>query len=1015
MDLFESVPSLSSDDARTLLAATWGIEGATVTELPSERDQNFRVSVDGAPTHVLKVANATEDPAFLDAQQAVWLHTAAHPGTPNLVSCRDGAATATVPGVDGHEHVALLLTWVDGRPLADRAHRPSSLLRSLGEALGEMDAVLDGFDHPGAHRTFHWDLQQARAQVDEHRHTIADPAVAEQVDAVVAMWDERVAPAMADLRRSVIHSDANDHNVMTAGDDVTGIIDFGDMVHSVTVANVAIAGAYACLDTVDPLAAIQAVVGGYHERHPLTDGELEVVWPMTLMRLAVSSTLAAVQMAARPDDEYLAVSQAPIQRTLPKLLAHASGYGTAAMRSACGLEPIPTAPDVREFLAGITDAPPILDAPLTPENSVHVDMRVASAQLPWDRAWNPSPGAFAPEGCEEFMEAAGASYGIGGYDEARLIYTHPMFRASDEYSSEWRTIHTGLDLFAPAGTPVHCPLPGVVHSVRLSPGEQDYGHVILVRHATDTGTEFHTLYGHLSAASVDMVQPGQAIDAGTQIATLGAPHENGGWSPHLHLMVITDLLDNTDEFAGVGFESQRDVWTSLCLDPSGIAGVPDGVVEADRTHDATLADRRRLLGPSLSLSYDRPLRIERGWMQHLWDERGRRYLDAYNNVPHVGHSHPRVTEAAVDQLRVLNTNTRYLHEQRVEYARRLTDALPDGLDVCFFVSSASEANELALRLQRAATGSRDLIVNEGAYHGHTTTLIDISPYKHDGPGGEGRPGWVHAVPLADTYRGPHRGEDAGARHAADVAATIDALERSGRRLGGFIAETAPSVGGQIILPPGYLAGVYEHVRAAGGICIADEVQTGFGRTGSFCAFDAQDVVPDIVIFGKPIGNGHPLAAVVTSREIAEAFDTGMEWFATFGGNTVACAVGLAVLDVVEEDGLTEHAGRVGAQMLDDLRELQSRHEIVGDVRGAGLFLGVELVRDRDTLEAADAEAAYVASRMAELGILLGTDGPLHNVVKIRPPMPFTGKDGADVVEQLDRVLSELTPGPRQFR
>ncbi len=1015
MELFESVPSLSPTEAIELLREVWGITAEDAVSLPSERDQNFRVVVNGSPTHVLKIVNATEDPTFLAAQQAVWEHTSDNPVTPNLVQTRDAAATTTVEGARGQAHVALLLTWLDGLPLADRGHRPPDLLQSLGESLGQLDAALDGFDHPGAHRDFHWDLQHAQRQLAEHRATVGDPTVRAEVDAVEAMWTERVEPRLSTLRRSVIHSDANDHNVMTIGDDVTGIIDFGDMVHSVTVANVAIAAAYACLDADDPLRAIQDVVAGYHRQHPLTEEEVEVLWPMTLMRLAVSSALAAVQLAARPDDPYLSVSQAPIRRTLPKLLAHAAGYGSAAMRSACGWEPIPGATDVRSYLATVTDAPPILDAPLTADNTVHIDMRVASPQLPWDRAWNPSPGEVAPEGCEEVMAASGADYGIGGYDEARLIYTHEMFRASDEFASEWRTIHTGLDLFAPAGTPVHCPLPGVVHSVRASPGEQDYGHVILVRHETPAGTPFHTLYGHLSAASIEMVQPGMSVEAGALIATLGAPHENGGWSPHLHLMVITDLLDNHDEFAGVGFESQRDVWTSLCLDPSGIAGVPDGVVASDRPHGETLEDRRDLVGPSLSLSYDRPLRMERGWMQYLWDERGRRFLDAYNNVPHVGHSHPRVTEAAVEQLRVLNTNTRYLHEHRVAYARRLTDALPDGLDVCFFVSSASEANELALRLQRAVTGTTDLIVNEGAYHGHTTTLIDISPYKHDGPGGEGRPDWVHAVPLADTYRGAHRGDDAGPRYAADVAETIRALEHSGRALGGFIAETAPSVGGQIILPPGYLSSVYEHVRAAGGVCIADEVQTGFGRTGSFSAFDAQGVVPDIAIFGKPIGNGHPLAAVVTSREIADAFDTGMEWFATFGGNTVSCAVGLAVLDVVEEEGLTEHAARVGAQILDDLRELQSRHEIVGDVRGSGLFLGVELVRNRDTQEAADAEASYVASRMAELGILLGTDGPLHNVIKIRPPMPFDRQNGHDVVEQLDRVLSELTPGPRQFR
>src|SRR5213078_2201264 len=265
----------------------------------------------------------------------------------------------------------------------------------------------------------------------------------------------------------------------------------------------------------------------------------------------------------------------------------------------------------------------------------------------------------------------------------------------------------------------------------------------------------------------------------------------------------------------------------------------------------------------------------------------------------------------------------------------------------------SEANELAIRLARACTGRRDLLVLDAAYHGNTTTLIDASPYKHAGPGGGGAPDWVHTAPLADDYRGPYRRGDpeAGARYAADAARIIEGLGDApgarGRQLAGFLAESCPSVGGQIMFPAGYLAGVYQAVRRAGGVCIADEVQTGLGRIGTHLwAFEAQGVVPDIVVMGKPLGNGHPLAAVVTTRAIA-------------------------------------------------------------DVRGSGLFLGVELVDDRTTLAPAAAAADYVANRMRDRGILIGTDGPHHNVLKIRPPMPFDRADAARLVETLDDVLGEL--------
>jgi 4-aminobutyrate aminotransferase-like enzyme len=288
-------------------------------------------------------------------------------------------------------------------------------------------------------------------------------------------------------------------------------------------------------------------------------------------------------------------------------------------------------------------------------------------------------------------------------------------------------------------------------------------------------------------------------------------------------------------------------------------------MKPEKTTQAIAAARRELIGRNVRTSYRNPLHIVRASMQYLFDETGRRYVDGYNNVPHVGHCHPAVIEQAARQSSILNTNTRYLHESLEAFAASLTVTLPAPLQVCYFVNSGSEANELALRLARAHTSARDLIVLEAAYHGNTTTLIDISPYKADGPGGTGHASWVHVVPIADVYRGEHRAgdSDAGAKYAASVADEIGRLRAAGGRFCGFIAESCPSVGGQIIFPPGYLAEVYRHVRAAGGVCIADEVQTAYGRLGhSFYAFEEQRVVPDIVVLGKPIGNGFPLGAVV---------------------------------------------------------------------------------------------------------------------------------------------------------
>ncbi|HYV13792.1 MAG TPA: aminotransferase class III-fold pyridoxal phosphate-dependent enzyme [Pyrinomonadaceae bacterium] len=375
----------------------------------------------------------------------------------------------------------------------------------------------------------------------------------------------------------------------------------------------------------------------------------------------------------------------------------------------------------------------------------------------------------------------------------------------------------------------------------------------------------------------------------------------------------------------------------------------------------------------MSVAYETPLHIVRGAMQYLYDDAGRQYLDAYNNVAHVGHCHPKVVAAGQRQMEVLNTNTRYLSELILEYAEKLTATLPESLSVCFFVNSGSEANELAIRLARAHTKARDMIVLEHAYHGNTTTLIDISPYKH-----ATAPSWVHTARLAD------------AEHVTEIIQNLPAP------LCGFIAESMPSVAGQIVLPDGYLNKVYDAVRGAGGFCIADEVQTGFGRTGThFYAFERYGVVPDIVVLGKPIGNGHPIGAVITTRAIADSFDNGMEFFSTFGGNNVSCAIGLKVLEVVQEENLQAHALRVGNNLLAGLHELNPRHEVIREIRGSGFFLGVELVED----------AHRVVNQMRERGILMGTEGPLHNVIKIRPSMPFSEADADRLVSTLDEVLT----------
>jgi 4-aminobutyrate aminotransferase-like enzyme/Ser/Thr protein kinase RdoA (MazF antagonist) len=1018
--LLHQSPRFDLADAEQIAREHFGVDGRA-HPLSSERDQNFLVQGRDGTRIVLKIANAGEQKTMLEAQQRAITHLAQRLDiTPRVLSTVNGRALVEVPSADGKRHWVWAISWLQGAPLASVSRRSRALDEDVGRQVGALQRELLDFDHPGLHRDFYWDLANARAIIDEKCALIDDAELRKTIDRIVAEIDRQTIPRLTNVRRAIVHNDLNDHNILVGSvidradleardQRVTGIVDFGDMVHSYRVGELAIAIAYQLLDRDDPLGVAASVTRGYCERNTLDDDELAALFGLVLLRLCVSACIAAEQRRQSPENTYLGVSQQAIRRVLPRLATIPFGLAEVTFRAAAGVEPSPRAQRVREFLKRESAVSPVLGLDLEREPCIVLDLSVSSPLVAGDPADNVERKL--TERVFGEMTAAPVGVGIGRYNEPRLVYVAPAFATGTRPTDPHRTIHIGLDLFAPADTPVFAPLPGTVHAFADNAALQDYGPVIILRHETDTGEEFFTLYGHLSRESLAGVKLGQLVNAGDRVASLGVPEVNGGWTPHLHLQIIVDLLGLGTDFPGVALPSQRDAWVTLCPDPNLLTRIPDRRFPPSPPNKAeTLAARGAHIGRNLSIAYADPVKVVRGWKQYLYDDDGRRYIDAYNNVPHVGHSHPRVVEAAAGQMRVLNTNTRYPHDLLNAYAERLLATLPAPLDVCFFVNSASEANELALRLARAYTEAGDVIVLDAAYHGNTTSLIDISPYKHAGPGGMGAREWVHVAPLPDVYRGPIKANDAhaGEKYAGMVAEKIAFMAREGRHLAAFIAETCPSVGGQLVFPPGYLENVYAHVRKAGGVCIADEVQTGLGRMGtSFWAFEDQRVVPDIVVMGKPLGNGHPIGAVATTRAIADAFDNGMEFFSTFGGNTVSCAVGLAVLDVVLDEGLREHARTVGERLLAGLRPLVDRYPIVGDVRGSGLFLGVELVRNRETLEPAGAEASFIANRMRERGVLLGTDGPHHNVVKIRPPMPFSDTDADVLLEAFERSVREL--------
>jgi 4-aminobutyrate aminotransferase-like enzyme len=413
------------------------------------------------------------------------------------------------------------------------------------------------------------------------------------------------------------------------------------------------------------------------------------------------------------------------------------------------------------------------------------------------------------------------------------------------------------------------------------------------------------------------------------------------------------------------------------------------------------------MGSAYRLFYDRPVHLVRGEGVWLWDAAGRKYLDMYNNVPHVGHCHPRVVEAICEQAARLNTHTRYLHEHVLDLADRLTARLPDAMDTAMFCCTGSEANELALRIARSVTGGTGIIVTDAAYHGNTQATFEIST---DSIPRTLVPEHVATVPAPDTFRGEYRGEDAADRYAEHVREAIAMLQGRGIRPTAFVIDTIVSSSGVVEPPAGYLRRVADIVHEAGCLFIADEVQPGFGRTGrNFWGFEADGFEPDIVTMGKPMGNGHPVSAVVTRSEVAEEFARHGGYFNTFGGNPVACAAALAVLDIIEEERLQENALEVGSHIVDSLRRMAAKHDCIGDVRGHGLFLAVELVEDAEQRTPATGLAKTVVNELREHGVLTGSIGPDNNILKLRPPLVLTRGDADDMLSRLDAVLGECRP------
>lgn len=750
----------------TLIKQHFHFKKVKIKKLDGYENLNYRVETEQG-TYVFKTYKDTDETwDLLEAENDILNHLQEEKNSkyPNPISFPDGSFIKKLT-MSGELRVCRMLSFLPGQFFGD-VLQTQQLFESFGKFIADLDLKLESHkNYTIQARRWEWnitDLELNRRYFSE----ISSSTDRKIVSYFFQQYQEVVLPALSDLKKSIIHNDPNEWNVLVDEGEVSAIIDFGDLGYSVQIADLAVGIAYACYDKAAPLAWASHILKGFNQTRAIEEDEISILFYLIAAKMCISVCNSAHSRKQNPENSYATSSEEKAWSLLRKLIEI---------------------------------------GPIKAENT--------------------------------FRDAIGLK-----------------------------------------------------------------------------------------------VKP---------------------------------------------------------------------IVEEKRM----LRKRQEHISRILSISYSKPIHMERAAFQYMYDAHGNSFLDAYNNIPHVGHSHPKVVEAGQRQMAKLNTNTRYLYDSLNSYAHKLLSKFPDSLSKVYFVNSGSAASDLAIRMVEAHVGHKRLMVMEHGYHGNTQTGTDISDYKFSNKAGRGQKDHVIKTAIPDTFRGQYRNNDgsAGLSYAKDA---VDLL-RNYDSVGAFISEPIVGCGGQIPLADGYLKSLYPAIRKQGGLCISDEVQTGFGRLGDhFWGYEAHEVIPDIVILGKPMGNGHPIGAVVCTEVVSESFSQGVEFFSSFGGNPISCAIGEAVLDTLNEENLQQNAKEVGDHYRLLFKELQNDFSCIGDIRGSGLFIGVELVKDSEGNDPNTELAQVLKNELRNHNILVSTDGPFDNVIKTKPPLCFTKENASRVVENIFQILKE---------
>ncbi|MCY4161956.1 MAG: aminotransferase class III-fold pyridoxal phosphate-dependent enzyme [Flavobacteriaceae bacterium] len=993
------------DIVQKIVKDSYGIEPHVIQPLRGEVDLNYKIIDACESRYVLKISRSHQEWNHLEFQSDLLSFLATKKQkivTPKMYPNLSGKFISTTKAVDQKTRYVRLLSWIEGRTYEHVHPQTDDLRFNLGNYCGKLTKTLSDFTHQHATRCFQWDIAQS-LWTQNHLHEVP-PAKREAIKKMISRF-QKIYSSYSRLRQSVVHNDAHQQNIIVnqnlKNPKIVSIVDFGDAIKTQVINDLAITCAYAITDQKDPIKASLPIVKGYHQQFKLQEVELNHLYHAIGMRLVLSLTKSAINRKLEPQNDYLFISEESVWNLLKKWININPEYAYYRFREACSYCPHPNSIAFLKWSHENKQSLNRLFPTIKFDGVHHIDLSVSSTLLA--RRYQPSSNEYFEQSIHKIQKANPKKLLAGGYLEPRTIYTTDSYLFQSNEGTQQRTMHLGIDFWLPSSTPVHALFNGEITFAINNQGDKEYGGLVVIKHQVRT-IEFFTLYGHLSPNSILNHKKGDLISKGQLIGLLGNQHENGHWIPHLHFQIMLSILGYQNDFPGVAPANETIFWKSICPNPNALFQTDNLQPETHLQPKEIMQFREKHLGRNLSLSYHNPLHIVRGDGVYLIDSMGNQYLDTVNNVAHVGHENRYVVEAGQNQMALLNTNTRYLNQQIQIFIEELLKTLPNPLSVVYMTNSGSEANELALRMATMCTGGEHFLVSEGAYHGHTNKCLDLSPYKLNQSKYLKRPKETHVFSLPDTFRGKYRKKNATLEYINEIGSILESLKWRNQQVAGFIIESILSCAGQIVLPKGFLSKVVKLIRDAGGLYIADEIQVGCGRVGeSFWEFQNHDVIPDILTIGKPIGNGHPIGITVCTQEIADQFGQDVEYFNTFGGNPVSCAIGTAVLKIIEKEQLQTNALKVGNFLKFEFQKLAMKYPIIGDIRGRGLFLGIELVNHQGQPLAK--QANYLVEKMKAYKILMSLDGMDHNVLKIKPPLTFSIENAKKLLYSIELILN----------